>query len=64
MFALTPYPARHMVHTRAGSEWHPCRVIGIDVSGDEPHYVVEVRADDGSFYLEKAGMIRKDPPRA
>jgi hypothetical protein len=69
LFALpNPYIAtRHTVVTRGGKtleEWQPCRVIGIDASGDEPRYVVEIRAKDGSFYLDKADLIRKPAPAA
>jgi hypothetical protein len=42
--------------------WEDCRVIGIDASADEPSYIVEIRAADGSFYLERADLIRRPAP--
>ncbi|MDL2409967.1 hypothetical protein PY650_30995 [Rhizobium calliandrae] len=69
MFAIpTPYTAnRHTVVSRSGKtfeEWQPCRVVGIDAGGDEPKYIVEIRSKDGSFYLDKADLIRKPAPSA
>lgn len=63
MFAVTPYAAtRHTVTMKARrtiEEWQQCRVIGIDASGDEPRYVVEILSQDGSFYLDRADLVRK-----
>ncbi len=69
MFALpAPYSAtRHTVIVRGDKtiiEWQPCRVIGVDASGDEPKYIVEIRSKDGSFCIDKADVIRKPAPTA
>lgn len=69
MFAVTPFAAMRQIFTMndAGgmdATWKPCRVIGIDASGDEPTYLVEVRDSDGSFYIAKEDTIRKCPPTA
>lgn len=67
MFAIpAPYSAtRHTVVMRGGKtiiEWQPCRVIGVDASGDESKYIVEIRGSDGSFFIDKADVIRKPAP--
>lgn len=67
-FAITPYAAsRYVVQVKGGEtrmNWQPCTVVGIDGSGDEPAYIVEVRSAKGEFYIERAGLIRKVPPTA
>lgn len=66
MFAVTPYSAtRHAVVMRGGAtieEWQTCRVIGIDAARDEAYYIVEMRSEDGTFYIDRADMIRKPAP--
>ncbi|MBX5239514.1 hypothetical protein [Rhizobium sp. NLR22b] len=66
MFAITPFQAtRYAVvikGDRTAQEWQPCRVVGVDASGEEPKYIVEIRSADGSSYLDKADLIRKPAP--
>lgn len=64
MFSITPYNASAHICGTPNQEWTPCRVIGIDASGDEPCYVVEVRTSGGAFYIDRADIIRKPPPMA
>lgn len=68
MFAVTPFTAtRHAVvmkGDRTTEEWQPCRVVGIDASGEEPKYLVEIRTKAGEFYLDRADLIRKPAPTA
>lgn len=64
MFAVTPYIAKCLIFSKAGEEWKPCRVIGIDASGDDPQYIVERYDRTGAAFLEKVEMIRKDQPTA
>lgn len=70
MFAVTPYAAlREVAKVNATGRAttirrEPCRVVGIDTTGAEPRYVIEVRARSGDFYLEYADTIRKPEPGA
>lgn len=68
VFAITPYAAsRYVVRVKDGEttmNWQPCTVVGIDSSGDEPAYIVEVRSAKGEFYIDRTGLIRKCPPTA
>ncbi|MGO4637229.1 hypothetical protein AB4Z43_02195 [Mesorhizobium sp. 2RAF45] len=68
MFSITPYAAsRYVVQIKDGEtrmNWQPCQVIGVDSSGDEPSYLVEVRSANGEFHLDRADVIRKCPPTA
>ncbi len=68
MFSITPFTATRHAIVRKGKttteEWQSCRVIGIDATGDEPRYIVEMRAKDGSFYLDKADLIHNSAPMA
>lgn len=69
MFAVQPYPALHEVarvnaNGTTTIKREPCRVVGIDASGAEPRYVVEIRARSGDHYLDFADTIRKPEPAA
>ncbi|MDN2582366.1 hypothetical protein [Aquibium sp. ELW1220] len=68
MFAIDPYTAtHHAVHLSGGQTietWQLCRVVGIDATGADPKYLVEIRGSDGSFYIDRADLIRKPAPTA
>lgn len=69
MFSITPYAAlREVARVNANGTTtirrEPCRVIGIDTSGEAPRYVVEIRGTDGSFYLAHEDVITKPAPTA
>ena len=68
MFSIQPFEAEaHDFDNDDGKLtdiWHPCRVIGIDASSEEPTYIVETRSARGEFSLARADIIRKLPPTA
>jgi len=43
-------------------EWLPCRVIGVDATDLAPKFIVEVRTEDGEYYVDRADLIRKPAP--
>lgn len=62
MINLEPYTATHQIwrSTPDGSlcqEWEACRVMGIVMKDDEPHYLIETY-DRGERFLELVTSVR------
>lgn len=62
MIAIPPFNATAHLFGHNAREWTPCRVIGAGIEGPDVLYVVEVRAPDGTFNLDRADIIKKAAP--
>jgi hypothetical protein len=67
MFPVTPYAGRYYAvktkDDKTTMRWDPCRVVGIDATGEEPQFVIEIRSSDGSYYLDKVDLTRRPTGR-
>lgn len=59
MFAVTPYFAER----QTGTEWKPCRVVGIEVSESQlaPRFVVEYKEGGVTFLRAEDGIRKLEP---